>query len=233
MPLPVIEIAMSMSSPAMAILVLLIPLSLVLVRNTFGRPNGQRFDTWNPSWDNSNKISDTTLAQPTATGTAVVSNSSNASGFTWAQHLYTGLTVANLSAFLYWWGLGFDTKDNGVLIRYQNNAIETSKRLWAFANYSRFILPGAIRIGTTSSNQNLQITAFKNTNGSISIVILNTSKSDIPVTFSLQTTDITQNYIAIPYITNTLNNLPGRYHCPYKIIYSRPLYKHVRWLPIR
>jgi len=159
-------------------------------------------DTWNPSWDNDNKISGATSAQSTATNTA----SSKASGFTWAQHLYTGLTAANLSAFLYWWGLGVDTKNNGVLIRYQNNAIETSKRFWAFANYSRFVLPGAIRIGTTYDNKNLQITAFKNTNGSISIVVLNTSKSDIPVTFSLQKTGITQNSIAIPYITNTLNN---------------------------
>jgi O-glycosyl hydrolase len=139
-------------------------------------------------------------------GTAVVSNSRDASGFTWAQHLYTGLTTANLSAFFYWWGLGLNSANNEALIRYKNNAIETSKRLWALANYSRFVLPGAVRIGTTSDNRSLQITAFKNTNGSISIVVLNTSKSDIPVTFSLQKTGITQDYIAVPYITNTLNN---------------------------
>lgn len=167
-----------------------------------------KFDTWNSSWDKSSNDSGVATAQSTvvATGTAVASNSSDASGFTWAQHLYTGLTVAKLSAFFYWWGVGFNSTDNGALIRYNHNVIETSKRLWALANYSRFILPGAIRIGTTSGNQNLETVAFKNTNGTISIVVLNTSKSNIPVTFSLQNTGITQNYIVIPYITNASNN---------------------------
>ncbi len=141
------------------------------------------FDAWDPSWD----------------------DGSNDSGFTWAQRAYTGLTAANLSAFFYWWGLANST-DNQGLILYKNNAIETSKRLWALANYSRFVRPRAIRIGTTSSNSNLQLTAFKNTNGSISIIVLNTSKSDTPVTFSLQNTGITQDYVATPYITNALHN---------------------------
>ena len=40
------------------------------------------FETWDPAWD----------------------DGTDASGLTWAQHIYTGLTAANLSAFLYWWG---------------------------------------------------------------------------------------------------------------------------------
>ena len=40
------------------------------------------FETWDPAWD----------------------DGSDASGMTWAQHIYQGLTGANLSAFLYWWG---------------------------------------------------------------------------------------------------------------------------------
>ena len=40
------------------------------------------FETWDPAWD----------------------DGTDASGLTWAQHIYTGLTGANLSAFLYWWG---------------------------------------------------------------------------------------------------------------------------------
>jgi glucuronoarabinoxylan endo-1,4-beta-xylanase len=164
------------------------------------------FDPWNPSWDNSSNASGFTTAQPTAIGTAIASNNSDASGFTWAQHLYTGLTVANLSAFFYWWGLAFNSTDNGGLIRYNNNALEISKRFWALANYSRFVLSGAIRIGTTSSNQNLKIASFRNSDGSLAIVVLNTSKSNTPVTFSLQNTGITQNSIVIPYITDSLNN---------------------------
>lgn len=165
------------------------------------------FDAWNSSWDKGSDTSSSASAQliGTATGT---SNGSDASGFTWAQHVYNGLTVANLSAFFYWWGFDVhnNSTDNGALIHYKNNTVESSKRLWALANYSRFVRPEAIRIGATSNNSNLQVTAFKNTKGSISIVVLNTSRSNTPVTFSLQNTGITQNYVATPYITNASNN---------------------------
>ena len=97
------------------------------------------FDAWNPSWD----------------------DGSYPSGFTWAQRTYLGLTAANLSAFFSWWGLGLNSTDNQGLIRYKNNTVETSKRLWALANYSRFVRPGAIRIGTTSGNSNLQLAALE------------------------------------------------------------------------
>lgn len=40
------------------------------------------FEGWDPAWD----------------------DGTDASGMTWAQHIYQGLTGANLNAFLYWWG---------------------------------------------------------------------------------------------------------------------------------
>jgi O-glycosyl hydrolase len=47
-----------------------------------------------------------------------VDDGSDASGFTWAQHIYTDMTSANLSAFLYWWGLiGSGTTDNEGLLQ--------------------------------------------------------------------------------------------------------------------
>ena len=151
-------------------------------------------DQWDPSWDSGSK----------------------ASGLSWAQNVYTGLTVAHLNAFFYWWGLASNTTDDGTLMRYQNNTLEISKRLWALANYSRFVRPGAIRIGATSSNNGLKTTAFKNTDGSLSLVILNTSKSATPVTFSLQNTGITQDYVVTPYLTNNSNNTAAQAQLPIK-----------------
>jgi O-glycosyl hydrolase len=142
------------------------------------------FDTWDPNWD---------------TG-------SDASGFTWAQNVYTGITSANLSAFLYWWGVGFNATDNGALIHDNNGTVTASKRLWALANYSRFIHPGAVRIGASSGNGNLEITAFKNTDGSVTVVVLNKSNTDTPMSISLQNTGLSQNPTASPYVTNTYNN---------------------------
>ncbi|RAS70819.1 hypothetical protein C8D87_1011120 [Lentzea atacamensis] len=43
-----------------------------------------------------------------------------------------------------------------------------SKRLWAMANYSRFIRPNATRIGATTSDGNLLLSAFRNSDGSVS-----------------------------------------------------------------
>src|SRR5580658_7626890 len=40
------------------------------------------FETWDPAWD----------------------DGTDASGLTWAQHIFAGLDSANLNAFLYWWG---------------------------------------------------------------------------------------------------------------------------------
>jgi O-glycosyl hydrolase len=77
------------------------------------------FGTWDPAWD----------------------DGSGSSGFTWAQNIYTGLTAANLDAFLYLWGASTTTVTgpNTGLVEVEGNTVATSGRLWAFASYSRFI----------------------------------------------------------------------------------------------
>lgn len=133
---------------------------------------------------------------------------SDASGFTWAQHIYTGLTSANLSAFLYWWGMiGSGTTDNeGLLQLTSSGSVTTSGRLWAMANYSRFIRPGAIRIGASSGDSNLQVSAYRNTNGSLAVVVLNTSSSSIAASYLLQGTSVANGAVVTPYLTNSSNN---------------------------
>ncbi|HEX6483973.1 MAG TPA: glycoside hydrolase [Ktedonobacteraceae bacterium] len=143
-------------------------------------------NTWDPAWD----------------------DGSAASGFTWAQNIYTGITAANLSAFFWWWGVdaAYNVTDNGILIQASNGVVNVSKRLWALANYSRFIRPGAVRIGASSDDSNLQVTSYKNIDGTVSVVILNTSNSDLPLALSLQDTGIARIATAVPYVTNASNN---------------------------
>jgi len=150
------------------------------------------FDTWDPSWD----------------------SGGDASGFTWAQHIYNGIAKANLSAFLYWWGVGFNSNDNGVLLHDNNGTVEVSKRLWSLANYSRFIHPGATRIGATSGDTNLETTAYTNTDGSTSIVVLNTSFNDVAASLSLQNTKIAAGSVVTPYMTNAANNTAAQTALP-------------------
>ncbi len=130
---------------------------------------------------------------------------SDASGLTWAQSIYTGLTSANLSAFLYWWGAS-NGSDNEQLVRFNGSTVTPTGRLWAFANYSRYIHPGAVRIGARSGDSNLQVSAYKNTNGTISIVVLNKASSAITASYALQSTGVANGATATPYLTNGSNN---------------------------
>lgn len=139
------------------------------------------FDTWNPAWD----------------------DGSAAAGFTWAQRIYTGLTSANLSGFLHWWGVNTSNTNSGLL-HLTNNTVQVSSRFWAFANYSRFIRPGARRIAATSGDSSLETAAFRNFNGSTIIVALNTASTDTTASFALRHTF---GFRAIPYLTNASNNL--------------------------
>lgn len=144
------------------------------------------FDNFDPSWD----------------------DGSDAAGFTWAQHIYTGLTAANLSAFFYWWGVSTGT-DNQQLVQLNGTTVIPTGRLWAFANYSRFIRPGAVRIGDLTSDSTIQTTAFLNANGSVVIVALNSATTDNPVTFSLQNLP-SLGSSATPYLTNNTSNTAGQ-----------------------
>ncbi len=148
------------------------------------------FDTWDPAWD----------------------DSTDASGLTWAQHIYQGLTGANLSAFLYWWGSTTPSEngDNEGLILINGSTVTPSGRLWAFANYSRYIHPGAVRVAATSSNSAVDLAAFKNTDGTVAVVALNTGSAADPITYSLSGTGTPNGATVTPYLTNGSNNVAAQ-----------------------
>ena len=143
------------------------------------------FQPWDPAWD----------------------DGSTASGLSWAQNIYTGLTAANLNAFLYWWGSSTPTfnGDNESLIQINGSTVSPSGRLWAFANYSRFVRPGAVRIGASSSAGSLEVTAFRNLGGSVAIVALNTATTAQTASFSVDNVSARAG-TAIPYLTDATDS---------------------------
>ncbi len=131
---------------------------------------------------------------------------SPSSGFTWAQNIYTGLTAANLGAFLYLWGASTASltgPDTG-LVQVKGNTVATSGRLWAFASYSRFIRPGAVRIGTTTSDASLEASAFHNSDGATAVIVLNTAHKRQAATFSLR--GLRAAHVT-PYLTDATHQL--------------------------
>ncbi|HJS96147.1 MAG TPA: glycoside hydrolase family 30 beta sandwich domain-containing protein [Solirubrobacteraceae bacterium] len=141
---------------------------------------------WDPAWD----------------------DGSLSSGFTWAQNIDTGLTAANLGAFLYLWGANTSTTamtgPNTGLVEVKGNTVASSGRLWAFAGYSRFVRPGAVRLGTTTSRADLEASAFRNPDGSTAVVVLNSAHSRETATFSLRGLDAAH---VTPYLTDTTHQL--------------------------
>jgi len=145
------------------------------------------FESFDPAWD----------------------DGTDASGLFWAQHIITGLTAANLNAFLYWWGSSEPTfnGDNESLIQINGTTVTPSGRLWAFANFSRFVRPGAVRIGATSADAGLELTAFRNRNGSVAIVVLNTDTTPDTVSFGLQNLGLQGGPALVrPYVTDSTSD---------------------------
>ncbi len=133
------------------------------------------------------------------------------SGFTWAQNIYTGLIAANLAAFLYLWGANTSTTTvtgpNTGLVDVEGKTVATSGRLWAFASYSRFIRPGAVRIGATTTRPGLEVAAFRNADGSTAVIVLNSTHSRQVATFSLRGLGAAH---VTPYLTDTSHELSAQ-----------------------
>ena len=122
-------------------------------------------------------------------------------GFVWAQNIQTALTQGNASAVFYFWGASASTANSG-LIQVKGPTINLSDRYWAFAAFGRYIRPGAVRIGATSTDSGLQVSSFRNRDGSKVVEILNTGTADDAVT--LQGINLEG---AAAYVTNEGNTL--------------------------
>ena len=138
--------------------------------------------TWNTAWD----------------------DGSTASGITWAQQIHTGLTAANLNAFLYWWGISATSHDSS-LIGLSGSTLTASKRYYALLGYSRFIRPGATRIAATSADSTVATSAYRNTDGSTVLVALNTARTATPATYSLTNLGLSTGTVT-PYLTDASNS---------------------------
>lgn len=126
------------------------------------------------------------------------------SGFTWAQRIQTGMTGANLNAFLYFWGISATSHDSS-LVGLSGTTLTPTKRYYALSNYSRFVRPGAVRIGATSGDSNLSVSSYRNTDGSVALVVLNTSSAAIAANYSLSGTGSSSGTVT-PFLTNSTSS---------------------------
>jgi O-glycosyl hydrolase len=96
------------------------------------------------------------------------------------------VNLGNFNAWFYWWALDFTTGNGGV-ISYSNTTwtYKVPKRAFALRNFSRFIRPGSVVPGSSSSSSNLQVTAVSPPSGKVALVLTNSSKQSITSTGNL------------------------------------------------
>jgi glucuronoarabinoxylan endo-1,4-beta-xylanase len=114
-----------------------------------------------------------------------------------AIEMHNCLTKANFSAYIWWYGKRFygPIGEDGFI----------TKRGYIMSQFAKFIMPGAIRIGTSvNTNSGVLISAYKNPNGKKTIVAIN--NTDINVNQKITISSATTGNV-IPYTTTSSINV--------------------------
>ena len=117
-----------------------------------------------------------------------------------ARIIHHDIVYAGARSWQWWRAVGGDYKD-GLLREFSNREgtdgrVVDSKLLWALGNYSRFVRPGATRIGITATDKTgravtegdtdrtgLMCTAYRNADGSWVMVVVNYATEEKSMTF--------------------------------------------------
>ncbi|MGM0509331.1 MAG: glycoside hydrolase family 30 protein [Fusobacteriota bacterium] len=83
--------------------------------------------------------------------------------------------------------------DAPIIVDTKKNKIHYNSPYYYLGHFSKFILPGAVRINTESNFDSLQKTAVKNKDGSIVLVVINKEEKDI--SFSMEVLDEQKSYV--------------------------------------
>lgn len=158
-------------------------------------PLSTRVNTWQTEWaDLSGDFTPYVFYQDGGQG----------EGMTWARRIQVAFTDAHTSAFLYWIGAE-NTTANSALISLMDNAVVPSKRFYAFAQFSKFVQPGARRIDAFSANDLVTVSAFKNQDGTIATQLINNDTT--PYEAEVKIRGLSHEEKVQPYLTNNNHDL--------------------------
>jgi glucuronoarabinoxylan endo-1,4-beta-xylanase len=120
---------------------------------------------------------------------------------TWATTIHNYLVSANVNAWHYWWLISSNADNEGLTDTSGNPA----KRMYALGNFSKFVRPGHVRIGTSGSASNVSVSAYKDrVSDNFAIVAINNNSSAVNQTFSF--TGIAPNSVT-PWVTSATLSL--------------------------
>jgi O-glycosyl hydrolase len=132
-------------------------------------------------------------------------NGSIDDGLTWSTEINKALNGGRFSAWFYWWTMTLQNDNQGLInANALTDSFQAPKRLYVMGQFSRFIRPGSVMLGSTSSDASVQVTAVRPASGSVAVVLANTGKTAQTVTVSL--TGTTPPPTVTPYRTSATEN---------------------------
>jgi glucuronoarabinoxylan endo-1,4-beta-xylanase len=132
-------------------------------------------------------------------------NGSIDDGLTWSTEIYKALNGGRFSAWFYWWVMTLQNDNQGLInANASTDSFQVPKRLYVMGQFSRFIRPGSVMLGSTSSDASVQVTAVRPATGSVAVVLANTGKTSQTLTVSL--TGTTSPAMVTPYRTSATEN---------------------------
>lgn len=94
--------------------------------------------------------------------------------------------------------------DAPFLYHMAEGVLEERMTLSAITHFSRYIKPGAVRIGHSRYTGEIEITSFKNPDGNIIVVMLNQTERDLPATLRIKNNCVSITAAASSILTGTI-----------------------------
>ena len=121
-----------------------------------------------------------------------------------AKWIHDALVNGSASAWHYWWLIGLNDSNEGLL---SLNRVPT-KRLYTLGNFSKFIRPGFVRVGTSGGPSGVYVSAYKNpVTSSVVIVAINDSGSAVPLGVTMNGSIVET---VTPWVTSATEDLASR-----------------------
>jgi O-glycosyl hydrolase len=135
--------------------------------------------------------------------------------------ILSGLTNGNMSGWVWWQGSENPGSTSGIGEFALMNGSVKGKKYYVSKQFYRYIRPGAVRVGATSNNANVFVSAFEHAGqGTHTIVLANTSTSaqnvtiggaGLPGSFTIFRTSASDNAAEVGiYTTGSSLGLPAR-----------------------
>jgi len=119
-------------------------------------------------------------------------------GLHWANLLHNAFTTGNVSAYIYWIAAGGGAGEAPLIHIPRRNAstpaatpyYRFAANYFAFAHFSRFVRPGAVRLGlllrsSSSPDALLRATAYLNRDGSVVVQVINNADETAALTLEV------------------------------------------------